>query len=109
MAEDYEDVDDLESLDDGELRDLIMERLADYPALDTDLVDVRVEGGRVTLSGRVGTERELQEFEHVLTDVIGVPHVENEIVIDELVRADYPEAADEAAEVHALDKGPTGG
>ncbi|MGH7505435.1 MAG: BON domain-containing protein [Longimicrobiales bacterium] len=108
MAEDYEDIDDLESLEDGELRDLILERLNDYPALDTDLVEVAVADGRVTLSGRVGTERELQEFEHVLTDVIGVTRVENGIVVDELVRAEYPEPADEAAEVHAADKGPTG-
>jgi hypothetical protein len=107
-ADDYEDIPDIESLDDAELDALIRQELNDYPDLDADLIDIRVEAGRVTLSGRVGTERELQEFEHVLTDVIGVREVENEIVIDELVRQDNPEAADVAAAEHALEKGPTG-
>jgi hypothetical protein len=108
MAEDYEDINDIESLDDDELRDLIAERLEDYPDLDTDLVEVEVRAGRVTLSGRVGTERELQQFEQIISDVIGVPIVTNDLVVDELVRADYDDAADVAAEQHAASKGPTG-
>jgi hypothetical protein len=107
-ADDYEDIPDIESLDDAELAALIRQELDDYPALDADRIELRVEGGRVLLSGRVGTERELQEFEHVLTDVIGIREVENDLVVDELVRQDNPEAADLAAAEHALDKGPTG-
>jgi hypothetical protein len=109
MARDYENIDDLESLPDDELRAVIVERLSEYPELDVDLVDVRVEDGQITLSGRVGTEGELQQFEHVVTDVLGLTAVSNEIVVDELVRADYPEAADEAAVQRAMDEGPTGG
>ena len=86
MPGDYEDVDDIETMDDEELRDRILEEFEDYGDLDPDLVEVRVERGRVTLSGRVGTERELQQFEHVVTDVLGVRDVSNEIVVDELVR-----------------------
>jgi hypothetical protein len=109
MAEDYEDIPDIDSLNDDELRALIEEQLQDYPELDTDLVEFRVADGRVTLTGRVGTERELQQFEAVLTDVIGLRDVENELVIDELVRADYSEAADEASAQLAAEKGSTGG
>jgi hypothetical protein len=107
-AHDYEDIPDIDSLDDEELGALIRQEYGEYPELDADLIDIRVEGGRVTLSGRVGTERELQEFEHVLTDVIGVREVENELVVDELVRQDNPEAADLAAAELAQEKGPTG-
>jgi hypothetical protein len=109
MADDYEDLPDIDSLNDDELRALIEEQLQDYPDLDTDLVEVEVADGRVRLTGRVGTEGELQQFEAVLTDVIGVRDVENELVIDELVRADYSEAADVASAQLASDKGPTGG
>jgi phage terminase small subunit len=108
MPEDYEDISDIETLTDHELRALIVEQLEDYPELDTDQVEVQVEEGRVTLTGRVGTEREQQEFEAIVTDVIGVRDVFNELVVDALVRADYSEAADVAAAQHAADKGPTG-
>ncbi len=108
MPGDYEDVDDIETMDDEELRDRILEEFEDYGDLDPDLVEVRVERGRVTLSGRVGTERELQQFEHVVTDVLGVRDVSNEIVVDELVRESYSEAADEAAAEQAS-SGPRSG
>jgi hypothetical protein len=109
MARDYEDIDALESMDDEELRERIIEQFNDYGNLDTDLVDVEVADGRVILSGRVGTEGELQAFEHIVTDVLGIRNVSNEIVVDELVRADYSEAADEAAMQKALEQGVVGG
>lgn len=82
MPHDYEDVDNLGSLTDAELRARLVEQFKEYPELDGDLVDVDVKDGRVTLSGRVGTEREYQEFEHVATDVLGLPNVSNEIVVE---------------------------
>jgi hypothetical protein len=97
MARDYEDIDGLESLDDAELRARIVQEFEEYGDLDTDLVDVQVAEGTVTLSGRVGTESELQRFEHVVTDVLGLKDVSNLIVVDELVRQESSEAADEAA------------
>lgn len=109
MPQDYEDIDDLGSLTDAELRARIVEQFKEYPELDGDLIDVNVSDGRVTLSGRVGTEREYQEFEHVATDVLGLQNVSNEIVIDEVVRAEYPEAADEAAVQRIREEGATGG
>src|SRR5690606_15475616 len=44
---------------------------------------------------RVGTEAELQIIEHIVTDVIGL-QVNNDLVIDELVRQQQPEGADDA-------------
>lgn len=96
MAEDYEDLYDLSNLDDGEIYDLILQELHEYPDLDADLIDIEVQDGFVTLGGRVGTEQELQEIQYVLTDVLGIGNFSNEIVLDELVRAQRSEAADDA-------------
>jgi hypothetical protein len=97
MADDYENLYDIENMDDGDLRDLVYQEFREVPEIDPDLVDVVVEGGAVRVSGRVGTELELQQVEHVLTDVLGIREVHNDLVVDELVRASSPEAADEAA------------
>jgi hypothetical protein len=90
MARDYEDIHDIEDLDDRELRDLVREHLAAHGALDIDDITVEVREGRVTLSGRVGTEGERRVAEHVLTDVLGVEDFANEIVIDPIRRAESP-------------------
>lgn len=95
MADDYEDFYDIESMSDEEIRDLVREELDEHPDLDASGLDLAVSDGAVTISGRVGTEAELQEIEHVLTDVIGL-NVQNDLVVDELVRLEQPEAADKA-------------
>jgi len=95
MAEDFEDFYDVESMTDEELESLIREELDEQPALDASALDLSVHDGRVTVTGRVGTEAELQIIDHVMTDVIGV-QVNNELVVDELMRLTQPEAADEA-------------
>lgn len=93
---DYEDLYDLDDLDDTELAELIEQELSEYPGMDGDLVEIEVEDGFVRLIGRVGTEQELQSIEQVVSDVLGVQRYANELVIDELVRAERSEAADEA-------------
>ena len=50
----------------------------------------------MTLTGRVGTEQEIQQVEQILLDVIGITEVSNELVVDELRRGERSEAADEA-------------
>ena len=90
MARDYEDIHDVEDLDDRELRDLVREHLAAHGALDVDDITVEVREGCVTLSGRVGTEGERRVAEHVLTDVLGLTDVANELVIDPIRRAESP-------------------
>lgn len=96
MPNDYEDVHDIEDMDDRELRELIVQELSEYPDVDVREVDVRVEDGFVTLRGRVGTEQEMQEVSQIVTDVLGISSVSNEIQVSELERAQQSEAADEA-------------
>jgi hypothetical protein len=107
--DDFEDFYDVGSLTDGELEALIRESLDEYPDLDTTGIDVHVTNGRATISGRVGTDAEYQLIEHILTDVIGA-EVENELIVDELVRQEQPIAADEAnARLYTTGHGAHGG
>jgi hypothetical protein len=96
MANDFDDLYDIENMSDEEIKDLVLQELSEYPEIDVDLIEVNVSGGAVRVSGRVGTEQEVQQVEHVLTDVLGVERVANDLVIDELTRGELSEAADEA-------------
>lgn len=110
MAGDFEDFYDIESMSDDELHALVREELDEQPDIDTSRLDVSVAGGTVTIGGRVGTEMELQLIEQLLTDIIGIPRVSNELVVAELVRQEQPEAADEAnALLYAASRGRRGG
>ena len=95
MAHDYEDMHNIDELDDRELRDLVREQLAQHTALDIDDITVLAANGNVTLSGRVGTEGERRIAEHVLTDVLGIQEFTNDLVIDPLRRAESPSAIDD--------------
>lgn len=97
MAQDFENIYDIESMDDGEIKALIEQELSENPDIDPADVDVSVSAGMVTLEGRVGTEGEYQGIEHVVTDLIGIKDVSNNLVIDELRRGEQSEAADYAA------------
>jgi hypothetical protein len=92
---DYENVDDRDDLDDGELRQLVRDHLAEHRGLDIDDLTVSVRDGVVHLGGRVGTEGELRIAEHVVTDVVGLRQVVNDILVDPIRRADSPEAIDD--------------
>ena len=96
MAQDFENVFDLDDLSDAELRDLVREQLAQDVAIDVDGILVHVKDGYVTLSGRVGTEGEKQIADHVLSDVIGLETYSNDIFVDPIRRDEVPEAADDA-------------
>lgn len=98
MAKDYEDVYDVESMDDGELRDLIVQLLGEEETIDADGVDVAVSDGLVRVSGRLGTEDEVEAVEKIVLERIGVERFESELVVDELVRTQTSEAADDAAQ-----------
>lgn len=95
MARDYEDLHDLGDLSDSELKELVVEHLADNRGLDVDDINVHVENGRVRLIGRVGTESEVRIAERELTDVIGLTDVSNELVVDPIRRAESPLAIDD--------------
>jgi hypothetical protein len=95
MARDYENLHDLDDPSDDELRGLVREHLRAHNGIDVENIGVRVEDGVVRLTGRVGTEAELRVAEHVVTDVLGIREVRNELLVDPLRRAESPEAIDE--------------
>ena len=95
---DYEDMSSIEDMDDDELKDFVLDRLSEHEGLDADDIEVEVENGMVRLSGRVGTEAELRIADHVLTDVVGVPEVDNELVVDAIRRATAPMDVDDATD-----------
>ena len=97
MKRDFEHMYDFDSMDDAEIESLIVEQFQEIPEIDPDLVDIVVDAGFVELHGRVGTEQELQQIERVVADILGLSRYRNNIVIDELTRAELSEAADEAA------------
>ena len=96
MAHDFENIDDLDDLSDAEIRRLVRDRLAEHRGLDLRDISVSVHDRVVALSGRVGTEGERRIAERVITDTIGLPNVQNDLVVDTLRRAESPEAADDA-------------
>jgi hypothetical protein len=95
MARDFEDINDLDDLNDDELRGVVRDHLAAHNGLDIDDLSVRVDKGTVILSGRVGTDGERRVAEHIVTDTLGIEHYRNDIFVDSTRRATSPEAADE--------------
>lgn len=95
MADDYDNTDEVANLSDDELRTFVRTRLHSQLAFEGDDLSVHVRNGQVTVSGRVGTESELRIVDHVLTDSLGLVDVDNQVVLDDLVRAESPEAIDE--------------
>lgn len=87
MARDYEDIRDLDGLSDDELRGLVHDQLVAHSGVDDRDVTVVVDDGTVVLQGRVGTDAERRIAEHVVTDVIGIVSVRNELVVDPTRRA----------------------
>ena len=69
MARDFEDIHNIEQMDDRELRDLVREQLEAHNGLDIDDIVVQVEDGAIMLSGRVGTDGERRIADHILADV----------------------------------------
>ena len=95
MARDFEDIHDIDDLNDDELRELVRTHLEAHSAVDVDNITVVVEDGVVSLAGRVGTESELRSAEHVVTDVLGIENFDNQLVVDPNRRPVSPEAVDD--------------
>jgi hypothetical protein len=95
MAQAFDDLYGISDMDDRELQELVVQELEEVPELDLDLIDVEVQRGFVRLSGRVGSEQEIDQVEAVVADVLGLTDYSNDLVIDELVRGERSEAADE--------------
>jgi hypothetical protein len=97
MARSYENIDDIDSMPDDDVRALIVQRLGESDAWDGSRVEVRVDAGHIYLEGRVGTEQELLAIEQVVTTIAGGEAVTSEIVVDSLARGERAAAADRAA------------
>jgi hypothetical protein len=95
MARDYEDLHNIDSLTDRELRDLVREQLAANKSIDPDDIVVTVTDGEVLLEGRVGTDVETRIAERVVSDVLGIQRYQNNILVDVNRIAESPEAIDE--------------
>lgn len=94
MARGYDDVHGIEYMDDDELAALVAQELEETPELDPELIEVEVRDGFVRLTGRVGSEHDAQVAEAILADLVGGGRYANDLVVDELVRAEYADAAD---------------
>jgi hypothetical protein len=105
MARDFEDINNLDQLDDRELRGLVREHLAAHNGLDIDDITVQVNEGAIVLTGRVGTEGERRIADHILTDVLGIQNFSNELVIDPIRRAESPMDIDEHLAEEERDEG----
>jgi len=95
MASDFENIHDLGDLNDRELRDVVRSHLRAHNGLDADYITVQVDNGSVTLEGRVGTDYERRVAERVLTDVVGIAEVKNNLVVQAIHRAESPLDMDE--------------
>jgi hypothetical protein len=98
MARDFEDIHDIGDLTDGELRDVVRERLSAHNGLDIAELTVTVQQGHVILAGRVGTDGERQMAEQVVADGLGISDYQNDIFVDPMRRALSPEDMDEHLE-----------
>jgi hypothetical protein len=97
MARDRErELYDFQNMTDAELREVVLEQLRDAPNIDADDIDVDVLDGHVTLSGRVGTDAEVQVVVELVDDVLGLDRYSSELVVDEVRRGGVPAAADDA-------------
>ena len=95
MPRDFEDIHDIDSLSDLELRDLVRTHLADNKSIDVDDITVTAKDGEVTLEGRVGTDGEVRVAEHLVSDLLGITRYRNNLVVDDSRRAESPEAIDD--------------
>jgi BON domain-containing protein len=100
VEKDYENISDRDNLTDNELRALVRDGFEAQLAFDPDDVDVSVSSGVVRVSGRVGTEAEFRIVERVVTDLVGLNNLKNELVVDPIRRAESPEPIDE----HVVDE-----
>ena len=96
MASDFGNLHEASDLDDRELRDLVRSQLNAHNGLDADYITVVVENGNVALEGRVGTDYERLVAEHVLTDVLGLASVRNDLVVQAIHRAESPTDSEDA-------------
>lgn len=87
------DVFDFRNMTDDEIRGVVLDRLRGDPNINPDEIDVVVRNGAVTLSGRVGTDAEVEVASSLLDDVLDLDQFSNELIVDAL-RRDVDEEKD---------------
>lgn len=75
-------------MEEDELRLFVWQQLGNYSNLDADRIYVQVENGVVRLIGRVGEAAEREIAEHILTDVLDLQNIDNQLIVDPIVRMD---------------------
>jgi osmotically-inducible protein OsmY len=68
---------------DDRIREDVNDRLTDDWQLDASNIEVAVTDGEVTLSGTVGSRADKHHAEHLVEDLPGVRHVQNNLRVDE--------------------------
>lgn len=94
--DDFTNLYDFTTMTDDEIYEVVVQHLGEYPEIDAGWIEVNVSGGHVTLSGRVGSDGEVQVAEKILVEILGVEEFTNELMVDELHRGERPLAADDA-------------
>src|SRR3569832_24450 len=79
MARDFENIDDVDDLDDNVLMQFVLDRLAEHRGLDLADITVTVHDHVDALDGRVSTDRERRVAERIVTDIVSVSDVGNAI------------------------------
>ncbi len=69
---------------DDRISDDVHDRLTEDPYLDASAIAVAVKDGEVTLSGNVTSRHAKHHAEHIVEDLSGVKHVQNNLRIQEL-------------------------
>ena len=92
---DFENSLNLEQMTDADIEALVRQELEDDDAFDADAVEIEVDGGQITVSGRIGTESERQRVGQVLSG-LGATGFQNDVVVDEAARDRRHQAADQA-------------
>jgi osmotically-inducible protein OsmY len=64
---------------DDRIREDVCERLADHPLLDASEIEVKLQGGEVTLSGTVESRQAKRLAEDLVEQVSGVKEVHNQL------------------------------
>lgn len=110
MAGDYEDLYGEGRMSDRELEVFVRDQLREHAGIEPGTIEISAAGGEVTIAGRIGSEAEYQAAEHVITDLIGIHRLTNELVVDSLTREGYDEGADVAnTQVYSEPRGQRGG
>ncbi len=71
---------------DERISDDVHDRLTEDPYLDATAISVAVKDGEVTLTGTVTSRHAKHHAEHIVEDLSGVKHVQNNLRVQELAR-----------------------